>query len=546
MKPYGTGTYTVTAALPYANGPIHIGHLAGAYLPADIYARYLRMRGHEVAFICGSDEGGVAILLKARKEDTTPKAIVDRYHEENKLTFQQMGISFDIYHRTSSELHHQVASDFFRLLHKEGKLLTKTSEQFYDEQEKMFLADRYLQGTCPRCAYPEAYGDQCEKCGTSFNADELIEPRSTLSNTAPARKETTHWYLPLNEYEAWLQAWIEAKKDSWRTNVYGQCISWLKAGLRPRAITRDLNWGIPLPLEGSNDKVLYVWFEAPIGYISATQAWATQVGKDWRPFWQDQKTSLVHFIGKDNIVFHCLIFPAMLKAHGDYILPTYVAGNEFMNLEGDKISTSRNHAVWIHDYLQAWPGQEDVLRYVLCANAPESRDSNFHWENFRARNNQELVAILGNFVHRVLILLHAHFDGKVPSPGDFTEEDHALIANIATLPTKIGEAIEGFKLRKAQELLMEFARHGNKYLADMAPWKTIKEDVPRTATILYVSLQIIAHIASYGSPFLPFTCQKLATMIDLPEVAWDDAYTFEKVAPDTSLDKPEQLFTKIR
>ncbi len=538
-------TYTITAALPYANGPIHIGHLAGVYLPADIYARYQRSKGQEVAFICGSDEGGAAITLAAKKANISPQALVDKYHTLNKEALNTIGISFDIFSRTSSKQHHDTATHFFKQLHKKGILEIHETEQYYDPVEKIFLADRYLQGTCPKCAYTEAYGDQCEKCGSTLSPQELINPTSTLSGGSLIKKKTKHWYLPLNKYQSWLEKWILEDHKEWKPNVYGQCKSWLTQGLKPRAITRDLTWGVPVPLQEAISKVLYVWFEAPIGYISATQEWAKAQGKDWEIFWKDKDTQLIHFVGKDNIVFHCLIFPVMLKAHGGYILPTNVPANEFMKLEGKKISTSRNHAVWLHEYLIQYPNTQDVLRYTLCANSPETKDSNFTWLDLKAKNNNELVAVLGNFVHRTFVLTHKYFLGKVPIPSNLMAIDKAVLDQLEELPTQIAKAIEGHKFRQALSLWMQLARIGNKYLADTMPWKCFADDPKRVGTILYLCLQLIANIALLGEPFLPFTSKKITTMLTLPTYVWNDAGSSQLLPAGHMLQKPVMLFTKM-
>lgn len=483
-------------------------------------------------------------MLQARKQGVVPQEVVDKFHKENKEVFARFGISFDAFERTSSALHHEVARDFFKNLYDKGLFRTIESEQFYDEVEKTFLADRYLQGTCSHCGFEEAYGDQCEACGRDLSPEELKHPISKLSGTIPVRKRTRHWYLPMNEYAEFLAGWLSTKKD-WKPNVYGQCMSWLSQGLQPRAMTRDLDWGVAVPLAEAKGKVLYVWFEAPIGYISATQEWAKREGVDWRVFWQDEKTRLVHFIGKDNIVFHCLLFPSMLKAHGGYILPHYVCGNEFMNLESRKISTSRGHAVWLKDYLVEYPGKEDVLRYVLCANLPETKDSNFRWDDFKDRNNQELVATLGNFVNRVFVLVHKYLNGRVPVPGDFSEVDRATMECIAGLPLQIGTCVESFKFKKGLECVMEFARVGNKYLADTAPWHMMGENKEGASTVLYVAMQIIGHIALYGLPYLPFTAEKLQGMLGFASSVWDDAYVFEKVKPGMLVADPVLIFEKI-
>ena len=508
--------YTITAALPYTNGPIHIGHLAGVYIPADIYARYLRMQGEDVAFVCGSDEHGVPITIKAKKEGITPQQVVDRYHAIIKQSFLDFGITFDNYSRTSAKIHHDTASNFFKKMYDTGKFLEETNAQLYDAEAKQFLADRFVTGTCPKCGHEEAYGDQCENCGTSHNATDLINPKSTISGAKPSLKETKHWFLPLDQYDAFFREWIlKGHKKDWKTNVYGQCKSWIDDGLRPRAVTRDLDWGIPVPVEGADGKVLYVWFDAPIGYISATKEWAAREGKDWEPYWKDQNTKLVHFIGKDNIVFHCIIFPAMLKAHGDYILPDNVPANEFLNLEGNKLSTSKNWAVWLHEYLEEFPDQQDVLRYVLTANAPEGKDNDFTWKDFQQRNNSELVAIFGNFINRVTVLTHKYYDGVVPEPSAFKDIDKKTLTEMAAYPEVIGSSVEKYRFRESQNLLINLARLGNKYLADEEPWKTIKTDEERTKTVMYVALQIAGVLSSLSEPFLPFTSAKLKSILNL-------------------------------
>lgn len=538
--------YTITAALPYANGPIHIGHAGGVYLPADIYARYQRGKQHEVAFISGSDEGGAAITLGAKKLNISPQALVDRYHTLNKKALYDLGISFDIFSRTSSKHHHEVASDFFLELYHKKALERHESEHYYDVKEGLFLADRYIKGTCPKCEYAEAYGDQCEQCGSTLSPEELIDPKSTLSDASLVKKKTTHWYLPLAKYEVWLKKWLlEDKKDGLKVNVYGQCKSLLSQPLQSRAITRDLPWGVPVPIKERHGKVLYVWFEAPIGYISATQAWAKEQKKDWRAFWKDPNAKLIHFVGKDNIVFHCLIFPIMLKAHGNYILPHNIPANEFMNLEGKKISTSRGHAIWLHEYLAKYPNQQDVLRYVLCANAPEAKDSDFTWKDFKARVNHELVAVLGNFVHRTLSFIHRYFEGKVPEKDVLFDVDKALIAQMQTLPGEIEKAIEDFKFRKALGLWMELARAGNRYLSDTAPWQVFAKDPGRVGTVLYVCSQLVAQIALLGEPFLPFATKKLRGMLNLDDYVWDDAMRSVLLPAGHVLQKPVMLFSKI-
>ena len=538
--------YTVTSALPYANGPIHIGHLAGVYVPADIYARYLRMKGEDVIFIGGSDEHGVPITIKARAEGVSPQVIVDRYHEMIKKSFEDFGISFDVYSRTSAPVHHQTASEFFEKLYHDGKFIEKTTEQYYDEETKQFLADRYITGTCPHCGYEKAYGDQCENCGTSLSPLELINPKSALSGNVPVLKETKHWYLPLDQYEDWLKEWIlEGHKDDWKTNVYGQVKSWIDHGLKSRAVTRDLDWGVKVPVKGAEGKVLYVWFDAPIGYISATKEWSEKTGKDWKPYWKDEDTKLVHFIGKDNIVFHCIIFPVMLHAEGTYIVPDNVPANEFLNLENDKISTSRNWAVWLHEYLEEFPGKQDVLRYVLTANAPETKDNDFTWRDFQARNNNELLAIFGNFVNRTLVLTRKYFDGIVPEAGEPDEEARQVIKAIAGYPETIASSIDRYRFREALNELMNLARLGNKYLTDMEPWKLIKTDEEKVKTILNVSLQIAANLAILSEPFLPFTAEKLRNMLNLPEMKWDEAGSADILKAGHQLNKPEFLFEKI-
>ena len=509
----------VTCALPYANGPVHIGHLAGVYVPADIYVRYLRMRGEDVLYVCGSDEHGVPITIKAQKEGCTPQDIVDRYHKIIKDSFTGLGINFDIYSRTSSAVHHKNASDFFRKLYDDGKFIEQVSEQYYDEEAKTFLADRYITGTCPRCGAEGAYGDQCEKCGATLSPDELINPKSALSGGELVKKETKHWYLPLDQYEKWLSEWILDGHKEWRSNVYGQCKSWIDGGLQPRAVSRDLNWGVPVPVEGSEGKVLYVWFDAPIGYISNTQELLPQ---SWEKWWKSEDTKLVHFIGKDNIVFHCIVFPSMLKADGSYILPENVPANEFLNLEGDKISTSRGWAVWLHEYLEQFPGQEDVLRYVLTANAPETKDNDFSWKDFQSRNNSELVAILGNFVNRAVVLTHKYFEGKVPADLKPEAIDAETLAQIQPLKEEMQRYLDGYKFREALKEAMNIARLGNKYLTDTEPWKVAKTDMDRTASILNVSLQICAALAIAFEPFLPFSAEKLRGILNVGIVAGSD------------------------
>ena len=532
----------VTCALPYANGPIHIGHLAGVYVPADIYVRYLRMRGREVLYVCGSDEHGVPITIKARQQGCTPQDIVDKYHGIIKDSFEGLGIHFDIYGRTSSEIHARNASAFFRKLYDDGKFITRESEQYYDPEAKTFLADRYIVGTCPKCGNEGAYGDQCEKCGSTLSPEELINPRSKLSGAAPVKKKTTHWYLPLQDYEAWLREWILECHQEWRSNVYGQVKSWLDGGLQPRAVTRDLDWGVPVPVEGAEGKVLYVWFDAPIGYISNTQE---LLPDSWEKWWKSPDTRLVHFIGKDNIVFHCIVFPAMLKAYGDgYILPDNVPANEFLNLEGDKISTSRGWAVWAHEYLKDFPGKEDVLRYVLTANAPETKDNDFSWKDFQQRNNSELVAIFGNFVNRAMVLTHKYFDGKVPVCGRLEDIDKEVLAEIPQLKASMEKNIEGFKFREALKDAMGIARIGNKYISDTEPWKVAKTDLERTGTILNISLQICADLAIAFEPFTPFAAERLRTMLG-SGLDWEVLGRPQVLPAGHQLGTPELLFAKI-
>ena len=533
--------YLITSALPYANGPVHIGHLAGVYVPSDIYTRYLRMRGRDVVSVCGSDEHGVPITIKARKEGVSPQAVVDRYHEIIKDSFSRLGISFDIYSRTSSPTHRVTASDFFRKLYDEGKFIERTSMQYYDEEAGTFLADRYIVGTCPRCGNDRAYGDQCEKCGSTLSPDELIEPRSAVSGAVPVKRETKHWYLPLDKYEGFLRRWILEGHKEWKSNVYGQCKSWLDLGLQPRAVSRDLDWGIPVPVEGAEGKVLYVWFDAPIGYISATK----DLTPDWEKYWKDGDTKMVHFIGKDNIVFHCIVFPSMLEAHGGYILPENVPANEFLNLEGDKISTSRNWAVWLHEYLDEFPGKEDVLRYVLCANAPETKDNDFTWRDFQARNNNELVAILGNFVNRALVLTKKYYDGVVPACGELTDYDRATIAELGGIKASLEADIENYRFREALKDAMNFARIGNKYLADTEPWKVVKNDPERVKTILNIALQITANITVAIEPFMPFSADKILKMLNLERLSWDGLGSMSLVAAGHVIGEPALLFEKI-
>jgi len=545
-----TKRYTITAALPYANGPIHIGQLAGAYISPDIFTRYLRLKGKNVVFICGSDENGIAITLKALKEGKTPQEIVNYYHELNKKSFHDFGISFDIYHRTSSEIHHKTASEFFQTLYDKGEFILEESEQYYDEEYHQYLADRYISGCCPICNHDAAYGDQCEKCGSSLNSKDLINPLSTLSGKKPVLKKTTHWYLPMQKFEPWLKKWIlEEHKHDWKKNVYGQCKSWLEQGLQPRAMTRDLNWGVKVPLPGAEGKVLYVWLDAPIGYISATKAWAAEKGIDWKPWWQSEDTRLIHFIGKDNIVFHCIIFPIILKAHGDYILPDNVPANEFMNMEGDKISTSRNWAVWLHEYLEDFPGKQDVLRYVLTANMPETKDSEFTWKDFQSRNNNELVAVLGNFVNRTLVLTQKYCEGKIPEylekVADYKFE--TIQSEIKSYLTAIENHLDHFRFRAALNELMGLARFGNKFLADAEPWKIVKNNPEQAKQILYLALQICASLCLACEPFLPLTSKKMAEMmcINSKDFSWDDIGKFNLLKNGQQLPKPGLLFEKI-
>ena len=533
---------TVTSALPYANGPVHIGHLAGVYVPADIYVRYLRLKGEEVLFIGGSDEHGVPITIKARKEGVTPQDIVDRYHTLIKDSFKEFGISFDVYSRTSSKTHHGVASDFFKKLYDKGEFIEKESEQYYDEEAKQFLADRYITGECPHCHAEGAYGDQCEKCGTSLSPLDLINPKSAISGSAPVLKKTKHWYLPLDKHEPWLREWILDNHKEWRPNVYGQCKSWLDMGLQPRAVSRDLDWGIPVPVEGAEGKVLYVWFDAPIGYISNTKELLPDT---WETWWKDPETRLVHFIGKDNIVFHCIVFPAMLKAEGSYILPDNVPSNEFLNLEGDKISTSRNWAVWLHEYLADFPGKQDVLRYVLTANAPETKDNDFTWKDFQSRNNNELVAIYGNFVNRTLVLTHKYFEGKVPARAALTEYDQATLQEFKGVKEQVEQLLNNFKFREAQKEAMNLARIGNKYLADTEPWKLAKTDMERVGTILNIALQISANLSIAFEPFLPFSSAKLRGLLQLETWNWENLGSLDLLATGSTIAPAELLFEKI-
>lgn len=544
--------YTITSALPYANGPVHIGHLAGVYVPSDIYTRFLRLKEKDVVFVCGSDEHGVPITMRARKEGVSPQQVVDKYHAIIKDSFEQFGISFDIYSRTSSPVHYETSSAFFLDLDAKGVFEEKVNEQFFDTKAQQFLADRYIVGTCPKCGFDNAYGDQCEKCGSTLSPSELINPKSMLSGEKPVLKETRHWYLPLNQYEDWLKQWILNEHKDWKTNVYGQCRSWIDQGLQPRAVTRDLDWGVPVPKPDGAGKVLYVWFDAPIGYISATKDYFKQLAEqgkgseaDWKKYWQDDETKLVHFIGKDNIVFHCIIFPAMLKAHGAYILPDNVPANEFLNLEGNKISTSRNWAVWLHEYLQDFPGKQDVLRYVLCANAPETKDNDFTWKDFQARNNNELVAIYGNFINRAVVLTHKYFNGVVPECGSITETDQELIEKIREFPAKIADSIEQYRFREALTFVMDLARAGNKYLADTEPWKIIKDDEARVKTILNLSLQVAANLMVVSAPFMPFTAASLRDILNISELKWSDAGNRDILKAGHSVNQAKLLFEKI-
>jgi methionyl-tRNA synthetase len=538
--------YTITAALPYTNGPIHIGHLAGVYVPSDIYSRYLRLQGKDVAFICGSDEHGVAISMKAKKEGITPQQVIDKYDGIIRQSFIDFGISFDNYSRTSSKIHHETASEFFRTLYEKGDFIEEVTEQLYDAKADQFLADRYVTGTCPKCDNPEAYGDQCEKCGSTLNATDLINPKSTITGETPILKETKHWFLPLDRYQDFLEKWIlQDHKNDWKTNVLGQVKSWLDDGLKPRAVTRDLDWGIDVPVEGAEGKKLYVWFDAPIGYISSTKEWAAKEGKDWEPYWKDSDTKLVHFIGKDNIVFHCIIFPAMLKAEGSYILPDNVPANEFLNLEGNKLSTSKNWAVWLHEYLQDFPNQQDVLRYALTSNAPETKDNDFTWKDFQARNNNELVAVFGNFINRVVVLTNKYYDGIVPNPNEFTEVDEATLTELKAYPEVISSSIDRYRFREALGEMMNVARLGNKYLADEEPWKMVKENPERVQTQMYVALQIAAALSVLAEPFLPFTATKLENMLQC-KLAWNDVSTKSDLLPAGSkIGQAELLFSKI-
>ncbi|MEM7186088.1 MAG: methionine--tRNA ligase [Bacteroidota bacterium] len=542
--------YTITAALPYTNGPVHIGHLAGVYVPADIYARFQRLQGKDVVFVCGSDEHGVPITLKAKKEGITPQQVVDKYHAIIKRSFADFGISFDNYSRTSAAIHHETAANFFQILHDKDVFIENVTEQFYDAEANQFLADRFIIGTCPKCGYEESYGDQCETCGTSHNATDLINPKSAITGATPSLKETKHWFLPLDRYESWLKEWIiDGHKKDWKSNVYGQCKSWIDDGLRPRAVTRDLDWGIPVPVEGGEGKVLYVWFDAPIGYISATKEWAAREGTQWEPYWKDQDTKLLHFIGKDNIVFHCIIFPTMLKAEGSYVLPDNVPANEFLNLEGNKISTSKNWAVWLHEYLEEFPGQQDVLRYVLTANAPETKDNDFTWADFQARNNNELVAIFGNFINRVVVLTHKYYNGVIPTPASLEQVDLDTLNELNSYPAVIESAIERYRFREAQQELMNVARLGNKYLADEEPWKTIKTDEERTKTIMYLAMQIATALSVLSEPFLPFTAEKLRSVLSISSeeaASWNDISNKQDyLDPGHEIGASQLLFSKI-
>jgi len=538
--------FTITAALPYANGPIHIGHLAGAYVPADIYSRYLKLKGNDVVFICGSDEHGAAIPIRAKKEGVTPQEIIDKYHFMIKDSFLEFGISFDNYSRTSSKIHHETASDFFKKLNQKNIFVEKESEQLYDQKENQFLADRFIEGECPKCGYKEAYGDQCESCGSSLNATDLINPKSKLSGNKPIFKKTKHWFLPLNNFESFLKKWFLVDNEkTWKTNVFGQVKSWINEGLKPRAITRDLDWGIPVPLDGANDKVLYVWFDAPIGYISATKEWALSNNKNWEPYWKDSKTELVHFIGKDNIVFHCIIFPAILKASEEFILPKNVPANEFLNLEGKKISTSKNWAIWLHEYLVEFPNMQDTLRYTLTSNAPENKDNDFTWKDFQAKNNNELVAIFGNFINRVVVLTHKYYDGNCPDLNLLNEVDEKVLDEIYNYPKKIGELIETYKFREAVNTLIDLARLGNKYLADEEPWKLIKtDDFERVKTIMNIALQLSGVLSIICEPFLPNTAIKLRNILNLESIDWN-SISKENPIVLSKINKGELIFRKI-
>ena len=544
-------TYTITAALPYTNGPIHIGHLAGVYIPADIYARFLRMTGNDVIYICGSDEHGVPITIKAKKENKSPQEIVDRYHQNIKQSFSEFGISFDNYSRTSSKIHHQTASDFFLKLFENGSFEEITSEQFYDQEEGQFLPDRFIIGTCPKCGFEESYGDQCEKCGTSHNSSDLINPRSSISGNKPSLKSTNHWYLKLDEFQGFLEQWIlKENKDYWKSNVYGQCKSWLDDGLKPRAVTRDLDWGVPVPVKGADGKVLYVWFDAPIGYISSTKEWAHENKKDWKKYWKDDKTQLIHFIGKDNIVFHCIIFPSMLKAHGDFIVPKNVPANEFLNLEGSKISTSKNWAVWLPEYLKDFPDKQDVLRYVLTINAPENKDNDFTWKDFQNRNNGELVSILGNFINRVVVLTKKYYQSIIPTKNKLFDADKFALKLVNQSITNVESHLNNFKFRDACYEFMNIARIGNKYLADEEPWKIIKDDPERVKTIIFLSLHISSVLGIISEPFLPFTSKKIKSILqyDNHEMkwSWDNLKNNDfLISENLKINEPELLFSRI-
>ncbi|MGY8987501.1 MAG: methionine--tRNA ligase [Flavobacteriales bacterium] len=545
--------FIVTSALLYANGPLHIGHIAGAYLPADIFVRYQKLKGNDVAFICGSDEHGAAITLQSKKDGVSPQEIVDKYHNINKAAFKDFGIDFSIYHRTSDKLHHETAQEFFKNLDEKQVFTKNTSPQFYDKENNQFLADRYINGECPKCNAEGAYGDQCEKCGSTLSPNELINPKSTLSGNTPIKKETTHWYLPMQNHEEWLKDWIENGKlegkihhDSklWRSQVLGQCKSWIDGGLKARAMTRDLNWGVKVPIKGGDGKVLYVWLDAPIGYISATKQWAKDSGENWEDYWKNEDTELVHFIGKDNIVFHCIMFPIILKAHGDYILPTNVPANSFLNLEGEKLSTSRNWAIWLHEYIKDFKGQEDALRYALCATAPESKDTDFTWKDFQARNNNELVAIFGNFINRVVVLTNKYWEGVVPERGDLKDYDKEVLDLLKNFPSKIGYSIEKYRFREALQELMNLARLGNKYLADTEPWKLKKTDEKRTETIMNIALQIVASLSILSEPFLPFSSKKLKEMLNISDLNWEDA-SKNNLKGKSKINKASLLFPKI-
>ena len=538
--------YTITAALPYTNGPIHIGHLSGVYIPADIYARYLRLCGKDVVFICGSDEHGVAISIKASKEKTTPKSIIDKYDEIIRKSFESFGISFDNYSRTSRQIHYDTASEFFKKLNSRNKFIEMTSDQLFDKTHNKFLADRFVTGTCPICFYKNAYGDQCEKCGSSLNANDLVNPKSTLSGDNPILKKTKHWYLPLNKYENFIRDWILDTNKDWKVNVYGQVKSWIDDGLKPRAVTRDLDWGIPVPEKKAEGKVLYVWFDAPIGYISSTKEWARENKKNWEDYWKNDETELVHFIGKDNIVFHCIIFPSMLRAHGEYILPKNVPANEFLNLEGEKISTSNNWAVWIHEYLEDFPDKEDVMRYVLTANMPETKDSDFTWKDFQAKNNNELVAIYGNFVNRVIVLINKYYTGEIPKPDLYTEEDEDIINSVKMIRDKISLTIEKFRFRESNSEMIKIARIGNKYLADNEPWKKIKNNPVRTKTILFISIQLVSALAYLSEPFLPFTSLKLKGILRIEkQIEWKEILNSNIIESGHKINRESFLFEKI-